>query len=118
MIAIVLLSSSMTFGTLSSAVSIGRTTVNGTIKQSTNTTTSTFRHSRNTTAIATSSSTSTTPIKHIVIIFQENISFDHYFGTFPIATNPQGEPKFTAATGTPKANNLITPYPYDKKTDP
>ncbi len=22
-----------------------------------------------------------TPIQHIVVIFQENISFDHYFGT-------------------------------------
>src|SRR5208282_5389363 len=26
----------------------------------------------------------TTPIKHLVVIFQENISFDHYFGTYPI----------------------------------
>jgi phospholipase C len=24
-----------------------------------------------------------TPIKHLVIIFQENISFDHYFATYP-----------------------------------
>ena len=24
-----------------------------------------------------------TPIKHLVVIFQENISFDHYFGTYP-----------------------------------
>ncbi len=31
----------------------------------------------------------TTPIKHLVVIFQENISFDHYFGTYPIATNPR-----------------------------
>jgi phospholipase C len=23
----------------------------------------------------------TTPIKHMVVIFQENVSFDHYFGT-------------------------------------
>ena len=28
----------------------------------------------------------TTPIKHVVVIFQENISFDHYFGTYPNAT--------------------------------
>lgn len=33
----------------------------------------------------------TTPIKHLVVIFQENISFDHYFGTYPYATNPAGE---------------------------
>ncbi len=24
---------------------------------------------------------STTPIKHVVVIFQENVSFDHYFAT-------------------------------------
>ena len=29
-----------------------------------------------------------TPIKHVVIVFQENVSFDHYFGTYPHATNP------------------------------
>ena len=26
-----------------------------------------------------------TPIKHVVVIFQENVSFDHYFGTYPKA---------------------------------
>ena len=26
-----------------------------------------------------------TPIQHLVVIFQENISFDHYFGTYPFA---------------------------------
>ena len=31
-----------------------------------------------------------TPIKHLVVIFNENISFDHYFGTYPHATNPAG----------------------------
>src|SRR5690242_9497039 len=25
----------------------------------------------------------TTRIKHLVVIFQENVSFDHYFGTYP-----------------------------------
>src|SRR5262245_23507493 len=28
-----------------------------------------------------------TPIKHLVVIFQENVSFDHYFGTYPTAAN-------------------------------
>jgi phospholipase C len=28
-----------------------------------------------------------TPIKHVVVIFGENISFDHYFGTYPHALN-------------------------------
>ncbi|MGV8985152.1 MAG: phospholipase C [Cypionkella sp.] len=43
----------------------------------------------------------TTPIKHLVVIFQENVSFDHYFGTYPKAANPDGEPAFTAKAGTP-----------------
>jgi phospholipase C len=47
-----------------------------------------------------------TPIKHLVVIFQENISFDHYFGTYPYATNPAGEPPFHALPGTPSVNGL------------
>jgi len=47
-----------------------------------------------------------TPIKHLVVIFQENVSFDHYFGTYPVATNPSGEPKFFAAPGTPTVNGF------------
>jgi phospholipase C len=31
-------------------------------------------------------------IKHLVVIFQENVSFDHYFGTYPHATNSDGQP--------------------------
>jgi phospholipase C len=31
------------------------------------------------------------PIKHLVIIFQENVSFDHYFGTYPNAANTDGQ---------------------------
>ena len=42
-----------------------------------------------------------TPIRHLVVIFQENVSFDHYFATYPKAANPKGEPAFTAAAGTP-----------------
>ena len=45
-----------------------------------------------------------TPIKHLVVVFQENISFDHYFGTYPNATNPSGEPPFFARRGTPTVN--------------
>src|SRR6185437_5095554 len=37
----------------------------------------------------------------------ENISFDHYFGTYPNAANTDGT-HFTAAKGTPKVNNLVT----------
>jgi phospholipase C len=46
----------------------------------------------------------TTPIKHLVVIFQENISFDHYFGTYPNAENLAGEPQFHARPGTPTVN--------------
>jgi phospholipase C len=53
-----------------------------------------------------SGGTTTTPIKHVVVIFQENISFDHYFGTYPNATNPKGEVKFKAKSGTPTVNGL------------
>ena len=49
----------------------------------------------------------TTPIEHLVIIFQENVSFDHYFGTYPRAANPPGEPRFTAAANTPSVNGLL-----------
>jgi phospholipase C len=50
----------------------------------------------------------TTPIKHVVVIFQENVSFDHYFGTYPFAANPPGEPAFHAKDDTPRVNNLET----------
>jgi phospholipase C len=49
-----------------------------------------------------------TPIKHVIVIFGENISFDHYFATYPHATNPEGEPAFHAKDDTPRANNLLS----------
>jgi phospholipase C len=48
----------------------------------------------------------TTPIKHLVVIFDENNSFDHYFGSYPNAANPAGEPAFYPAADTPKINGL------------
>ena len=51
-------------------------------------------------------SATATPIQHLVVIFQENVSFDHYFGTYPNALNPNGEPKFKAAASTPTVNGL------------
>ena len=47
-----------------------------------------------------------TPIKHLVVIFQENVSFDHYFATYPIAINPPGEPTFNYKTNIPSVNGL------------
>ena len=52
-----------------------------------------------------------TPIKHVVVLFDENESFDHYFGTYPYAANTDGSP-FHAKPGTSMVNGLyskITP---------
>src|SRR5579859_1168701 len=67
----------------------------------------------------------TTPIKHLVVIFQENVSFDHYFATYPVAADPAGEPRFVAKHGTPTVNglsgalltnnpNLVNPFRFDR----
>jgi phospholipase C len=56
-----------------------------------------------------------TPIKHLVVIFQENVSFDHYFGTYPKAQNNPGETPFKASPRTPKSvNTLLTPLDTTK----
>ncbi|MBV9670481.1 MAG: alkaline phosphatase family protein, partial [Acidobacteriales bacterium] len=48
-----------------------------------------------------------TPIKHVVVIFQENVSFDHYFATYPKAANTDGT-KFNASASTPTVNGLTS----------
>ncbi|MFF3516968.1 phospholipase C [Streptomyces sp. NPDC002573] len=54
------------------------------------------------------SSSTATPIKHVVVLFDENVSFDHYFATYPKAANSDGT-KFTASKNTPKdVDNLRT----------
>ena len=51
----------------------------------------------------------TTPIKHVIVIFQENVSFDHYFATYPFAANiTAAEPVFAEASDTPAVNGLLT----------
>jgi phospholipase C len=50
-----------------------------------------------------------TPIKHLVVIFEENISFDHYFGSYPNAANLGGETPFKAKANTPTVNGLNLP---------
>ena len=57
-------------------------------------------------AFAQPGSETATPIKHLVIIFQENVSFDHYFATYPVAMNLRGEPRFHARPDTPTVNGL------------
>src|SRR5579862_1750951 len=69
-----------------------------------------------------------TPITHVVVIFNENNSFDHYFATYPNALNPPGDPKFTALPNTPSVNGLtpamiannpnsIKPYRIDRSVE-
>jgi phospholipase C len=58
-----------------------------------------------------------TPIKHVVVIFDENISFDHYFGTYPFAANTDGNP-FHAAPSTPKVNGLYRSITSSGPTGP
>src|ERR1700723_643477 len=49
----------------------------------------------------------TTPIKHLVVIFQENVSFDHYFGTYPkTIKDSNGHVIFRPKKGTPSVNGL------------
>jgi len=62
----------------------------------------TYAHTRH----SEGSTITSTPIKHVIVIFQENVSFDHYFGTYPKALNPAGEPRFIARPHTPSVNGF------------
>jgi len=59
-----------------------------------------------------------TPIKHLIVIFQENVSFDHYFGTYPKALNLPGETAFSAKRHTPVMNGLVTPLDVNNRFRP
>ena len=63
--------------------------------------------------ISEAQSGTTTPIKHLVVIFQENISFDHYFGTYPKALNPAWRAAFIAKPGTPAVNGYTDGLLYN-----
>src|ERR1700753_3289576 len=63
--------------------------------------------------VAAAQSGTATPIKHLVVIFQENVSFDHYFGTYPKALNPAGQPRFYAKPGTPAVNGYTDGLLYN-----
>jgi phospholipase C len=58
-----------------------------------------------------------TPIRHLVVIFDENVSFDHYFGTYPFAANTDGS-TFHAKAGTPMVNGLYTKITSSGPTGP
>jgi phospholipase C len=65
--------------------------------------------SSKTSAITADTLPTKTPIKHLIVVFNENRSFDHYFGTYPNAINPEGEPVFEPAKNTQRdINNLLT----------
>src|SRR5438034_10379465 len=57
-------------------------------------------------ASVAASRAATTPIKHLVVIFQENVSFDHYFATYPYALNGANGSKVVADPHTPSINGL------------
>ena len=59
-----------------------------------------------TSGYSSSYSQTKTPIKHIVVIFQENVAFDHYFATYPHSVNLAGEPVFSSSPNTPSINGL------------
>src|SRR5438128_696141 len=51
----------------------------------------------------------TTPIRHLVVLFQENVSFDHYFATYPHALTMSDNSYSTVfGPSTPGALNLIS----------
>ena len=60
---------------------------------------------------------SSTPVKHLVVIFNENVSFDHYFGTYPYAANTDGT-KFRAKPNTPTVNGLYSSITGNGPTGP
>src|SRR5512140_3188032 len=58
-------------------------------------------------------------IQHVVIIMQENRSFDSYFGTYPGAEGlPQQNGKFTVCVNDPQKGTCVYPYhdPADRNS--
>jgi len=55
----------------------------------------------------------TTPIRHLIVLFQENRSFDHYFGTYPNAANLPGEIPFRTLPHTMAVNGLTHDLLFD-----
>src|SRR5260370_8174767 len=47
-------------------------------------------------------------MKGVVVIFKENVSFVHYFGTYPHAFNLPGETPFHAKDDTAESNTLLS----------
>ena len=49
-----------------------------------------------------------TPIKHVILLLLENVSFDNMFGTYPLAQNLPGETPFFPLPDTSIPDNLLT----------
>src|SRR5256885_6824259 len=50
-------------------------------------------------------------IRHVVILMQENRSFDSYFGTYPGADGiPRSDGRFTVCSPDPKTGRCFRPY--------
>ena len=56
----------------------------------------------------TITSRAATPIKHLVVLFDENESFDHYFGTYPFATNADGTKTYQWRSQYPISTYLVS----------
>jgi phospholipase C len=65
-------------------------------------------NSNTTPPVVVTPTTASAAIKHVVVIFGENISYDHYFGTYPNALNLPGETPFTPVANTPTSNNYVS----------
>jgi phosphoesterase family protein len=62
-------------------------------------------------AAPTSSSQDLQLIQHVIIIMQENRSFDHYFGTYPGADGiPMENGEATVCSTDPKTGECVRPY--------
>jgi len=95
---------------VAAAVALGAGAAAGaTAASATTSSTATFAgyHAPSTASTTLYRGSTTTPIKHLVVIFDENESFDHYFGTYPYAANTDGTP-FKAKPGTPTVNGLYS----------
>jgi phospholipase C len=65
--------------------------------------------------VTATATTTKTPIKHLIVIYQENVSFDHYFATYPNASNTDesGELRFHPKSNTPSVNGLSSSFLTD-----
>jgi len=54
--------------------------------------------------------TTSTPIKHLIVLMQENHTFDNYFGTYPGADGLPANLKMPVDPTNPKNNTFVAPF--------